>query len=297
MVADRAQLEAMLEGAALVGPVEALELPAWGQTVLRLGLDPENVLAQWQAARALLPKSGRWPVATSAVPADRPAWRAGVKTHVPTGACQQSDESAVAAGEEALAEMRAVIAEQWPREPLAERLTYDLNATRGRCGLAPSEADVLAALPSDVSELALNRWLLGWEEDTPHGSEPVVDDTYLSWFTDAGWLTFLPTPCGSESLAYLDFWGEEGVPGATTSRLVAILELWSRRWGAELVAHWGTMLEFVVTRPPQSLEQALEVAEQHYVIAPDTLVLPGVPMRHHARALIGRDAWFLHERP
>jgi hypothetical protein len=68
-------------------------------------------------------------------------------------------------------------------------------------------------------------------------------------------------------------------------------------YGAELVAHFGTMLQFVVSRPPQTLDQAFALAVQQNAVAPCTLALPGVSLREHVRALMCVDKWFLHERP
>jgi hypothetical protein len=78
---------------------------------------------------------------------------------------------------------------------------------------------------------------------------------------------------------------------------VAVLHHWSDRFGAELVAHYGTMLQFVVDRPPTTLDDAFIVAWQQELVAECTTVKPGVPVRHHARVLVGRERWFLHDRP
>ena len=58
--------------------------------------------------------------------------------------------------------------------------------------------------------------------------------------------------------------------GAMTERLIATLASWPDRYGAELVAHWGTMLHFVVTRPPNTLEDASNFALEHDLVAPGT---------------------------
>lgn len=79
--------------------------------------------------------------------------------------------------------------------------------------------------------------------------------------------------------------------------LAAVLRSWGKRFGAEIVAAWGTMLQFVVARPPVTLDEALDLAFEHDRVAPSTLPLPGVAIRDHARALLHRDTWFLHDRP
>jgi hypothetical protein len=49
--------------------------------------------------------------------------------------------------------------------------------------------------------------------------------------------------------------------------LAAALWQWHRTWGAELVAAWRTMLQFVVDRRPTLGEQAWQLAGQHKTFA------------------------------
>lgn len=79
--------------------------------------------------------------------------------------------------------------------------------------------------------------------------------------------------------------------------MITVLEYWRRAYGAELVANFGTMLEFVVARPPETLDAAWELAVQQDLIARSTLAGRGVTIRDHARTLISRPTWFLHNRP
>jgi len=57
------------------------------------------------------------------------------------------------------------------------------------------------------------------------------------------------------------------------------------------------MLEFVVNRPPRSLDEAWALAREQELVAPCTTALPGITLREHARSLVDRDTWFIHERP
>jgi hypothetical protein len=78
---------------------------------------------------------------------------------------------------------------------------------------------------------------------------------------------------------------------------VALGRQWETRHGARLVAHYGTMIQCLVERPPASPIEAWSLACEHDLAAPCTLALPGIPLRDYARALAGWDRWFLHERP
>lgn len=119
----------------------------------------------------------------------------------------------------------------------------------------------------------------------------------MEWFDpspQAVVIVLLPITSGAESLAYLHWYAAETVG---SEALIAVLKDWEQAYGAELVAHFGTMLQFVVSRPPQTLDQAFALAAQQYAVAPCTLALPGVSLREHVRALMHTDKWFLHERP
>ena len=152
------------------------------------------------------------------------------------------------------------------------------------------------AIGAPATPAALERFLL--ERERADGVVTTDDGEHMVWFEPQGQPTavvFLPTPHQHETLAHLSFRGagRSGEPAA----LVRVPRSWHERFGAELVAHYSTMLEFVVERPPTDLDAAFDLACEHDAIAPCTLVLPGVSLRQHARSLLGRTTWFLHERP
>ncbi len=141
--------------------------------------------------------------------------------------------------------------------------------------------------------------MFNWEEQRVPSQAPELADLD-DWFApgqDECHLLFLPTSNGAEALAYLEFYAEDSVAGASTERLIAVLDSWNTRFGAELVAHWGTMLQFIAERPPESLPIAFELAAEQDLIAPCTNALPGQTVRDFARVLWRRPTWFLHERP
>lgn len=111
---------------------------------------------------------------------------------------------------------------------------------------------------------------------------------------DNAWLVLLPTRHSENALAYMHWYGMERGPA---DGFIALLRRWRERHGAELFAHYGTMLEFVVRQPPADLETALALAREHERAAPCTLALPGIPRGHYALGLVGHGDWFLHERP
>lgn len=173
-------------------------------------------------------------------------------------------------------------------------MELELEYTRRRLGIAPAEDEVLS-LGLRPDHVALERWLLDWEE-TRRPTVAPAQGGHLKWFEpDNCALLLLPTAASEEVPAYISFYGAEGEGGH--ERLIALLRSWRERFGAEIVACWGTMLELNVTAPPRQLNQAFDLAVEHWIAAPPTLGLPGVSIRDHARALVDRTEWFLHNRP
>jgi hypothetical protein len=79
--------------------------------------------------------------------------------------------------------------------------------------------------------------------------------------------------------------------------LVRVMRDWWERFGAELVASWGTELQFNVDRPPSDVETAYGLEREQVAVAAYTVAGPCVSVRQHARALLHRHDWYLHEKP
>jgi hypothetical protein len=290
VVDDAKTLADLLRGT----PLEGRSIDVWemadAEVAFALPITEDECLTAWRSARALVDDIGRWPLVANAYPKGRRS-TLSVAQDFRSG----DGPTVISRGEQAISAIRECVKSQRPPFPLAKRLTFQLNNTRARCGTAPEPDEVLAALPNDVSDLELDKWLLEWEEQR----QPTVgreDYGAPLWFFDKGSpLAFFPITSGAEILSYLDFWGEQAVPGLTPERLLAILESWRVRFDAELFAHWGTMLSLVVGRPPATLEEAWALASEQDLIAPDTT--RSRTIRGLARALIGHPTWLLHSRP
>jgi hypothetical protein len=140
--------------------------------------------------------------------------------------------------------------------------------------------------------MRFERWLA--DQEAAHGQADPDRGRQPAFEPDNAWLVLLPTPHSEDALAYIHWFGIER---GTADGFIRLLRTWRESHGAELFAHYGTMLEFVVRRPPMDLDAALQLAREHELAAPCTLILPGIPQRHHALGLVGHGEWFLHERP
>lgn len=259
--------------------------------------------ALWQSARALADQgSGRWPVVTT-------LW---------TGSTEAPDAQALAedlfmrfpyeqgaARDDVSPRSIASTARAFDPEdlladlvegayPLDEEDQLDVwRSELEAAGVSAGEAGFDAAWAECAGDrLRFERWLSALEAS--HGAADPERGRQERFDPDNAWLVLLPTPHSEEALAYLHWYGMERGP---VDGFIALLRRWREQHGAELWAHYGTMLEFAVRRPPGDFDTALALAREHDLAAPCTLALPGIPLRHHALGLVGHGTWFLHERP
>ncbi|GAA0812005.1 DUF4253 domain-containing protein [Spirilliplanes yamanashiensis] len=104
-------------------------------------------------------------------------------------------------------------------------------------------------------------------------------------------LVLLPTTSQWLAPAWVSYFGaarENGYPA-----WAAALRQWDERWGAALVAAWGTMLQFVTERRPAPGPQAWDLAGQLMAIGGSLQC----EQWQLALALTRSDAWFVHDRP
>ncbi len=278
------------------GPWRSVPLPDTdGAVVLVAPVEDGTTRRTWAAARELVDVPGRWPVLGGGFYLfDDLLLRSGFGSGAEPGV--DTSVAAVLAGSRDFDAVTAL--EAWRDSYLGpgyEYLPFELERTERRMGTAPTEDEVRAALGPSPTHVELDRWLLEWEEERGGGEvaagghlEPLEPDRGVE-------LLLLPVDEPAAVLAHLLFFGAWG-PGRS-DRLIAIVRSWRERYGAELSGHYGTVLQFAVARPPQSLDEAWLLAREQVRVAPCTTAPPGVTLRDHARALVDRDTWFLHERP
>jgi hypothetical protein len=231
-----------------------------GGAAVAVQIDPAEARAAWLEARALLDITGRWPVAvTGWSPDARASWSQQASTFLdPRGYAGEKRSSLEA------------ILEQ------AESIDLDAALTK-------------------LEDDDWNQWLQ--EEATGEVSWAAAEMAY--WFEPGASqptaMVFLPTARSAATVAYESWYAEN--PRLPAAALVALLERWNAAYGAEVMAHWGTMLQVRVERPPHDIVQARALAREQLLVAPCTAIMPGTHPEVHAQALLQAKTWFLHERP
>lgn len=287
-----------------------IEIPECDESAIAVRVNPCNALDSWKIARQLLSETGRWPVITISWSGSGDSFqdqlinddifmRSPYQGEGYDGNRLGLSPSALVAGAQyvQIEESLRQIADN-REEPVEEFVEYELETLESTYGEAPKKNDVLDAISvnSPGAYLRLQKWLFNWQKEHEYNS-PVVTG-HIEWFrphdSDPMALLLLPTPNSWEVPAYLNWYAAEAMG---TEVVIAILKNWHEQYGAELVAHYGTMLQCYVSSKPTTIDKAFSLAFEQELIAPCTTALPGVSLRDHAVALMHSDQWFLHERP
>jgi hypothetical protein len=173
--------------------------------------------------------------------------------------------------------------------------------SRARWGKTPPEADFRrAAGDAGDPRLGIERFLLEWELEQ---GQPTADALQIMGYADQGdldpppddpaFVMLLPTVRPWEVYSHV-----QGLWNRPSDRLVRAARQWNERFGAECVAIYpGYSTQLLVQRPPADIWTAWELAREHWLLAPDTIMLPGIHVRDYARALMEARYWELKSKP
>lgn len=243
------------------------------------GLNPQQLLEAWDAARAALPRTGRWPVAFSGEADDIPE-RSEPELAVFAEVVQRTDPWSVFKFNHFEGPLEA----------------HQLSASLPEPNLA-EEATRALTLPVTCSDL--DRWTYDRVRHDQAIYDRLEDDLQFyengcNWYVPSHMeLVLLPTASPWLPAAWLSYWGAKDGNDEGRVPLGAVLREWHEKWSAELVACWGTMLQFEVGRPPASGQQAWDLNRQIMIMAGSLQD----PHWMRALALERTNTWFLHDRP
>ncbi|AFY60159.1 DUF4253 domain-containing protein [Synechococcus sp. PCC 6312] len=313
MLNDPVELTDLIANTTLGGQlVLDLEIPESDQKALAIAIESDQDIAAWRLMYGYREQTQRYPVITTLWGAYSQNWAQDVRMADLFSRFYYQEE-AEARGHNAISPNQIIArVPEVDLEPLLSsepaltdqdweaELSYGLATTTRVLGQAPSPTE-LQAFQANLpirSHKALEQWLWNWEINYSLEQEitPEINTSYLDWFESGMMkaLVLLPTPNSWECLAYLHWFGACQV-GSDVA--MTFLKRWQEQYQANLVCHYGTMLQFQVGQPPQTPAEAWQLAWEQYTLAPYTLDASGIAPRHQAHALLHLDRWFLHERP
>lgn len=293
----------LLKGTCLDGSaIQQVPIDASDQDAFVIEVEQRMALDAWAVLRSLLEQTKRYPILTE-------SW--GCSDYFSRFYYDEEHQAGMIAGvspEAIIASIPMASMESFLANRKADGAPYlqdsvddALQLTEEKLGRSPSLAEVQPLIDQQLicNRYDLEKWLFNWELQHVglDGAIASVDTHYLDWFQPGrptAPLILLPTDVSWNALAYLHWFGASTVG---TPIVMRFLQRWHQQYAAELVCHYGTMLQFNIGRRPSTPNEAFELAWQQEVLAECTTILPGVSLRDHAWSLLVLDRWFLHERP
>jgi Domain of unknown function (DUF4253) len=293
----------LLQGSFLEGrEIRQLAIDESEQSAFLIQVDRAIALEAWNLMRSHLEQTKRYPILTTGWGSDDFFSRFYYQEEKSLGYLRSTSPAAILT-EAAIADLEEFLESQKMRDAayFEDTVASCLIGTRERFGDTPDQSQIAELIENGTIQSCfdIEKWLFDWELQhfSDQSALAAPDTRYLDWFEPDGQtipLLLLPIERGWDALAYLHWFG-----ACTIGTTVAInfLKQWHQQYGAELVCHYGTMLQLKVVRLPSSPAAAFQLAWEQVAIAPCTTSLPGVSLRDHARALLSTGQWFLHERP
>ncbi len=284
---------------------------AGGSSALVAEIRPADHLTSWTRAREIVDLTERWPVVS---------WMPGIWEDVVAGEpfdrmqFVYADRGSGIAGDtsfaglvaradaldyEAMLEVQA--AQEWKRKYLDSNVEEAMKDVVERWGTAPPESEVRRAAGDGADpRLGIERYLLQWE--LGQGPPPPSAVRIMGYARqgdpepppdEPAFIALLPTARPWEVYAHM-----EGLWNYPSDRLIRAARLWNETYGAECLAiHPGYGTQLRVQRRPGDIWEAWGLAREHWLLAPDTLMLTGFHLRDYARALMDAQYWELKSKP
>lgn len=169
-----------------------------------------------------------------------------------------------------------------------EEADWQLEELQRIYGRAPDLNRLLNHGETEIpSWIAVQQAAFQWELE--HGLQPGEMPPPF-WYEPAEpiALLLLPIESGADALAYIHWWGSSTIG---TPSVIALLRSWQHMFGAEIMCHYGTVLQLHVGLPLTSPLDAFSVASQLETICMNNSI------RESAWRLLGASHWHLHNRP
>lgn len=310
MIDDLEALAALLAGTPLEGATLSHRWsPEWRRAAVLVEPADADPLSAWRLLRDLLPRTGRYPVVSGhdevdawlspapCLPADAAPGAAAPEVTAWRARQMEQAQDFDLQGLHALCRFNTDLADTANLPPDHRLHALFLQETKHRFGVAPSLDDyrgAFAGRPAPRQD-ELEWWLWQWE--IAHIGSAALQQAatrHCEWSLLVAQPVLVLTPAREmwRAAACLPFWSDLGWPW-----LYAALRSWQQRFGAELVLADRVQRWIQVARRPGTPREAMALAIEHCAVTSDTLVLPGVSLRDHARHLLNSDRWLVYHKP
>ena len=131
-----------------------------------------------------------------------------------------------------------------------------------------------------------------WPEEgvTPTDQLSAHVDVLTQTPHDKVYIATLPTTQPWQAACYLKIGGWNAVPFAPEH--AALWRYWGEKYGATVASITSDVVEFTVARPPQTREEALQLAREHYLYCADIVDQRVESIEALAATLLNAPVWF-----
>ncbi len=290
-------------------PVEKLEHPLW---VFKVPVGSDGFSwREWRLMRDMLPKTGCWPL----IVGDDKIRFDAVGSSFAKFECDISElEPPYASNKNWLDRLAARKQEYYKYfddldlDQRVSRLDLAARLVEEACGVAPTDDELKSAVGSNGRSIvdsfeAAHEWLAHWManriKEAPNGAKSYnyrIDLTMPYGDEHNYYLALLPS-AKPVAAALIGLFAVSDRDIVTPIDMVALLDRWNKRWGAEPVSQWSTIIDFHVRNPPRNIDEALEIGYEHYALGYNTVCDSAGPEWLYANNLIDCSEWQLHQKP
>lgn len=131
-----------------------------------------------------------------------------------------------------------------------------------------------------------------WPQSPEEAGGEIVShrDILSRKFLDTVILAAIPAQENWQIPCHLKLGGWNACPAS--EEMAAVCKFWQERYGAQIVSTTFDVLEMQVARPPQTKEEALELAQQQYLFCNDIVEQGAGEIEYLAKSLLYSPVWY-----
>lgn len=279
---------------------------AFDKPVCAIKVNNGNCVRYWHVLRAAYPTSGYWPLIVTYIPnGEPPPWEQLVEEetdqlfsrfffeeeaeHRGKGCKSPEPRKIIEASRDAEVHYALEAAQLGFNIELPGDVQFRLDRLVEEYGQAPSVQDTIARVEESEATpwVAIEQAIFAWELAQGKLKKP-RHPPYWYEPREPLALLLLPIADGFDALAHIHWWGSFTLGTPAT---MALMRSWNRDHGAELMCHYGTVLQLHVPQPLTDPLAAFNVAA-----AMETICMQG-SASESAWEMLGAGHWHLHNRP
>lgn len=194
--------------------------------------------------------------------------------------------------------LRQIFKHHLPKLQAELETKFDIQANDVTEPKIPSFDDVLATFDQMMAKDG-DRWDLNlhpWPSDVEPSNQifSIRRNQHSPYSLKELYIDLFPVQASWELPMFDNFPPANNYWGGAQSIHMAVLKKWHTEYGAELVAMTGATYELMISRPPTTKEDAINLAVEHYLYCCDCVTQTGLPatIKHRAASILNAQCWY-----